>query len=779
MVNCLYAPVYRHIIKVVLVILLVVNIIMISSFLQTGKSELSSHSRFLGQNFISVDTSASTHLRASQEETRSSFDWLRRNDENKVTHISIILPVYNNFEMVHQTLLSIFSQEPASFSSPPNSLQTEVVIIDGGSKEGFKTKLAYIQSKHVNKNGVSLSIIHMNKQTSFKESMKRGLEFASGHALFVLRPGSILAPHTLYSLYNIFEGDGSVGTVSFTNQGMLYDEDRPERLSSSEISTLVRKLTRGASVMDMSTKMEPSIFAIRSSILNKISLKEFVSAIAGGKAQPFFHHVHKSKFKNVIHPAVYAYQTLPKELSLKTSQERNYLFSDISLKNVSSPFHKYPKKVLPSGLKDLRKRVDFTLKHIDPEAYFNSPLPSIFFILYARRMGGGVVSILTDCLVLNQLGHYCALSLHESAIETFRETYLSKIDIPVPKHILFGYSKIQNAELLAPAFDVSIATIYNSIEGVQRAMVASCDIVPGYYIQDYEPYFAANSKALYDLALSSYSLIEGNNLFAKTDWMKRFVEIQHNVSVHRIQPSIDPYLYEFRQKLDAIEKNMNANNIVKNMAENADDFDYLGGFGELDVKKRRKVRISAMIRFNTLRRRPYETLEVLNKLEKANPHLHLEFHVFGSDLESFDQITQEMELPHHMVNYGKANKDQLIDILKKTDIFVDFSEWQAFGRTGLEAMLFNTVPVLPMYGGVTAYATHNYNALVLNSTGVEHYVNGISALLQQPELLEEMKVRGEETARMFPPQISGESISELFTPEMVSAWRKKYAPNCN
>lgn len=326
------------------------------------------------------------------------------------------------------------------------------------------------------------------------------------------------------------------------------------------------------------------------------------------------------------------------------------------------------------------------------------------------------------------------------------------------------YHDIEDIETASSAFDVVIATTCRSVENLQSAAEQACGIVPGYYVQDYEPYFFPREHPSYQAALDSYSLVKGSTLFAKTDWMKGFVEFNHpDVHVDRIEPSLDPMIYR---------KGRNFQEWVEGEQEKA------GGRHPLFKKEGDTIVISAMVRFSTERRKPHGTLEILKQVAKKNPDIDIEFRLFGTKQEDFERLTVDLALPPNTHNYGSVAKDQIIDILEQSDLFVDFSQWQAFGRTGLEAMLFGTVPVLPKFGGVDVYAVHGESALVLDSSSISEYVDEISSLVQDIDRMNAMKAKGMERAREFPPHVSGASISALFSQAKVDAWRKKHAHDC-
>ena len=88
-------------------------------------------------------------------------------------------------------------------------------------------------------------------------------------------------------------------------------------------------------------------------------------------------------------------------------------------------------------------------------------------------------------------------------------------------------------------------------------------------------------------------------------------------------------------------------------------------------------------------------------------------------------------------------------ISRPQDIFLDMSFWQAFGRTGLEAMAAGCVPVLPVGSGSEEYATHGVNVMLHNTSDYHDAVRHISFLLDNPAKLIDMQRRALATSTNY------------------------------
>ena len=141
---------------------------------------------------------------------------------------------------------------------------------------------------------------------------------------------------------------------------------------------------------------------------------------------------------------------------------------------------------------------------------------------------------------------------------------------------------------------------------------------------------------------------------AKTDWICRTVGERHGRPVYRVAPSLDHAVYwPGKERDDA------------------------------------PIRIAAMIRPTTPRRGPVRTLQVLNQVARRldNKVCMLLFGCETNNLRTFlSQSGLDIELGENFESRGILTTDGVADLLREAHIFVDFSDYQAFGRTGLEAM---------------------------------------------------------------------------------------------
>ena len=298
----------------------------------------------------------------------------------------------------------------------------------------------------------------------------------------------------------------------------------------------------------------------------------------------------------------------------------------------------------------------------------------------------------------------------------------------------------------AASFDVIVATLWSSPALIRPLALVRPEKLYMYYIQDYEPWFFVEGSREQQQALDSYTLIPSIQPMAKTEWLCATVGERHHVPVHRVAPSLDHSVYFPGQARD-----------------------------------RDRVVLTAMIRPNTVRRGPLRTLRVFREvskvLEERYPEKQFEIVFFGCDDLAITKYVAgtdpsfDLDFPHE--NRGVLTREGVADLLREADVFADLSDYQAFGRTGLEAMACGCTVVLPEKGGVSEYAVDGENALVVDTTSGEAMRDALVQLVVDSGLRERLAERGVETARRY--SIERASLSELVVMRGLLAKRQREA----
>jgi hypothetical protein len=378
--------------------------------------------------------------------------------------------------------------------------------------------------------------------------------------------------------------------------------------------------------------------------------------------------------------------------------------------------------------------------------------PSVAYLLpgLPPEGSGGSHSLVQEARGLRELGAPSRVCVPEDSLQTAAAVYgnddglfvayAEEVSVGVAHPGGAAHSAVLDA--VADA-EVVVATEYPSVDLLARLARERPRTVCAYYVQDYEPLFAAPGSSRADRALLSYRAIPGLLLFAKTDWLCGLVRALHGVPVAKVAPSLDRQLF------------------------------HPGG-----RRSSGPLHIAAMIRPRTPRRRPAATLQALAAIARELGE-GVAISTFGCDEDSFLQVAGEAlgdEAPSGEPlsgdvlsgetfpgsHLGLLSRLEVSQLMRRCDVFIDASAYQAFGRTGLEAMACGAVPLLPALGGVHEYA-HAENAMILDRDSPGEIAKAVVALARDPTRLRRLRDAGLRDAQRFSVQRAAQSQLELFT----------------
>jgi len=362
------------------------------------------------------------------------------------------------------------------------------------------------------------------------------------------------------------------------------------------------------------------------------------------------------------------------------------------------------------------------------------PLPSVAYLLpgLPPEGSGGSHSLVGEARGLRRLGADARVCVPQASLATAIAVYGNEDELFTPYP---GDSSIPGLSdtsmfggLLTAIGDarVVVATEYPSVDLLARLARERPEIVCAYYVQDYEPLFAPPESSRADRALLSYRALPDLLLFAKTHWLRNLLGTVHGVSVAKVAPSLDRELF------------------------------HAGGRSQ----QAGVVRVAAMIRPRTPRRRPLATLNALATIARELGD-GVQISTFGCDEDAFAEVSG----PHGiagLTHLGLLSRMQVSALMRRCDIFIDGSAYQAFGRTGLEGMACGAVPLLPGLGGVYEYASNGDNAVILDEGSPEEIATAVIALAGDPARLARLSEAGVGVAQRFSIERAARSQLALF-----------------
>jgi GT2 family glycosyltransferase/glycosyltransferase involved in cell wall biosynthesis len=281
--------------------------------------------------------------------------------------------------------------------------------------------------------------------------------------------------------------------------------------------------------------------------------------------------------------------------------------------------------------------------------------------------------------------------------------------------------------------DVISATHHKSVALLEAIRARRSNFLPAYYVQDYEPFFTAPYIA--QEAIASYTALPDMLLFAKSHWLCNVVAERHGLYVAKVEPSIDREVFFPAAPVGAHAVDADATPAASR-----------NGSGSLPGEAQPGVlRVAAMLRPRTARRQPLATVAVLERLLEELPG-RVRVTTFGCYPDELREILPGAEEGIFERHRGMLSRADVAGLMRASDVFLDMSVYQAFGRTALEAMACGATAVLPNVGGAWEFVEHGGNALAADTLGPEGAFAALRTLADDAGLLERLRAGALRTA---------------------------------
>jgi glycosyltransferase involved in cell wall biosynthesis len=157
-----------------------------------------------------------------------------------------------------------------------------------------------------------------------------------------------------------------------------------------------------------------------------------------------------------------------------------------------------------------------------------------------------------------------------------------------------------------------------------------------------------------------------------------------------------------------------------------------------------------MVRPRTARRQPLATIAVLEELLARHPG-EVRVSTFGCYTDELRELLgagapgsgSEAIIERHL---GLLSRAEVAELLRESDVFLDCSVYQAFGRTALEAMACGATAVVPNVGGVWEFVRQGENALAVDTLSPQAALQALSELTHDRKLLRRLQAGALDTA---------------------------------
>lgn len=261
-------------------------------------------------------------------------------------------------------------------------------------------------------------------------------------------------------------------------------------------------------------------------------------------------------------------------------------------------------------------------------------------------------------------------------------------------------------ELIArcPESEIAVATLWSSAPWARALVDRGRARAGAYFLQDYEPwFFPETSPDRREQVKATFALLD--HRIVKSDWLARMLA-DDGYATHKIPLGMD-----------------------------------LAQFYPREVQ-RGSATVLAMARPGTPQRGFPTVVSALQRVKAARPEA--EVVLFG------DRSLRRQSIPFEFTDEGLiSDQSHLAQVYSRASVFLDGSDFQGFGRCGLEAMACATACVMTDVGGVNEYARHDQNALLVPPGDPERLATAILDLMEDSGRRSGLIQQGLDTAQHF------------------------------
>ncbi|WP_414526889.1 glycosyltransferase [Nodularia chucula] len=639
-------------------------------------------------------------------------------------NVDVIICVHNALEDVKKCLESV-----VRYSSMPYT----IIIVNDGSQEETTQYLAdFAHSQNV-------TLIRNETAKGYTFAANQGLQKSKGDYAILLNSDTIVTPNWLDRIVACGESDPKIGIVGplsntaswqsipeITENGDWAENKLPSGMTVSYMGKLVA---------DYSWRLYPRIsflngfcLAIKRQTIASIGYFDEDTFGAGyGEENDYCLRAQKAGLQLAIADDTYIYHSQSRSYSHEKRKQLcdradKALISKHGQQIVSDGVNLCQNDRVIAGMRS-RSRVMLSRQKLLTDGKARWEGKRLLIILPIMQPGGGGNVVFQEAAAMQKMGIDVRIINFTHHRPSFENGYPENT-IP----IIYVDNEYEISHLL-PEYDAVIATLYKSVYWLEIFNQNGKTPVRGYYVQDFEPYFFAQTSPEYQIAWKSYTKYPDLVKFSKTEWNRNLVQNQLNTDCEIVGPSVNIDLYRPQKRRDV------------NWPQ-------------------RPLRISAMIRPDSPRRAAELTMQVLQKISLTHGS-NIEIIIFGcqSNDPQFLQLTQDFP----WCNAGILTRSQLAFLLNEIDIFVDFSSFQAMGLTAMEAMACGAAVIVPKTGGASSFAIHGKNSLIVDTSSQEACFNELNSLILDQNLRQKLQQTAiNDICQYFPEKAAYNILNSLF-----------------
>ena len=617
---------------------------------------------------------------------------LRAEDFSRSESISVIVCIHNALDDVKNCLDAVRRYSSGNY---------ELILIDDGSAEETQNFVrAYAESNKV--------ILERNEQaTGYTFAANQGLRISRNQIKILLNSDTVVSPYWMEVIELAFRTSNDIGivgplsnTASWQSIPKIEDggdwatNPLPKGWSAEQYALFLINQTRKPLFPDMPV-LNGFCLAIHSKVIDEIGYFDEINFGAGyGEENDYCLRARQAGYRLILADNLYVFHAQSKSYS----HERRKILGDkagirlaeLHGQSIIDEAVNYCRN--DKVLEGIRARAAEFERLKDCELHIRKRYEGkrVLFLLPVIHSGGGANIVIAEAVAMKAMGVLPTILNLTRCRPEFTEAY-PELDISI-----IYIDEPEDLEGICSGYDAIVATANHTVSWLSP--LVGREISFGYYIQDYEPlFFPSNSKG-WLIAKESYHLVNNLKLFTKTHWNKKILLEKEGVSASVVGCSFDAQLY---RPVHGVDQNEN------------------------------KIRIVAMVRPSSERRAPLETMKTLREAAlKYGENIAID--IFGTNTADLMSLNCEIDFNFNL--WGALTPEGVHELLCSSDIFVDFSEYQAMGLTAMEAMACGLAVIAPENGGAGEFITSGYNGLLIDTRSELARSEALSLLIGDSEI---------------------------------------------
>ncbi len=641
--------------------------------------------------------------------------------------VDVIICIHNALDDVKRCLDSVLQH-----TNQPYSL----ILVDDGSDSATEDYLEEFARQ--NKSGS----LRNENALGYTRAANQGLRKSSADFALLLNSDTIVTPGWLDRMVACAQSDQKIGMVGPSSNGASW-QSIPDIIGVNDwadnpLLPNVSIAQMGEWVARHSWRMYPSMtflngfcLLIQKQMINEIGyFDEDNFGVGYGEENDYCIRARQAGWKLVLADDTYIYHAQ----SRSYNHDRRKQLSDRANRVLAQ---KYGQTIIDEGTTYLRN--DRVLEGIRAHSRYISEREQlikqgyrlydgrrILFVLPVWVAGGGANLIILAARIMRRMGidaQILNLRVHRAS---FERSYPG-LEVPVI------YCEIEDIPDVAMRFDAVIATFNPTVSWIAPAVEKKSDLIVGYYIQDYEPYFYEPGSEGYRKALESYVLLPKLIRCCTTQWIYEQIQRQHKAPTVIIGGSLDTDLFWPRPHQEPVWPD-------------------------------RPMRVAAMIRPHSERRSPHMTMDILQQISKKyGPRV--EFKLFGTRPSDPGFAPLPKNFPWHFAD--ELSQGQMANLLNEVDIFVDFSTYQGLGLTAMESMACGVAVTVPSKGGTNTFARDGENSLVVDTSDPQACLLALQRLIDDHALRMKLQRNAIHSVKIFHPELPTFNLLQALFPRDI------------